>query len=116
MKYFQFIAYDVWENEDGFNVNDMRETGYFLKSIPDYPSEAKMIAFLKRSGFLRPRFRFNFDGCYTDAYFLNYTKTGMPIGEFRELDKEEFEQQSSGRWSFTGALQFENARIGMIRK
>ena len=116
MKYFQFLIYDVWDNDDGFDVNNIHETGIFLKSIPDYPDNKKMISVLKKAGILKPRFRFNFIGAYCDAYILAHTASGRPIGEWRELSADEWEEKTAHRWSFSRPLCYENAKVYTIRK
>jgi hypothetical protein len=109
----QILTLDVWGNPlDGFDVNNIYESGFFITDVPEDFRERDMIAALKLVGFLAPRARYDQFSITGDngAYYVEHRKHG-PVCEIRELDDGVFEDKTSSSWMFDKPLVYEKAKI-----
>lgn len=107
--FMQVQTLDAWQEEDGYNINNIFDTGNFL-ILPDNVNTADIIKVLKKAGILNSRYRkFNIPYFWDDCFQVEYNN--IPILELKILTRQEFKEKIQYRYSFNMPLFFEEARI-----
>lgn len=91
----QLLTLDVWGNEkEGYEVNDIRESGIFFRFKDFRVSKKALLKALKRVDYLKKNLKFSSFTVEGDDYGLFIDYKGMPVYQLRRIeDKKEF-----GRW------------------